>query len=250
MEKRAGRIVLVLCVTLATGNYASSAEVSSMIDFRSQEDDRGSNDSDPKPVVGLNEVNEEDNDFRKPDESRKPKYDFIRDDSTKRPDVLDNIQIVVNGKAVGSNVDECRSGVCKVSVSSNRDKDGNIVTDVHLRIITKVEPDPKINDIPVIDGIHGVHSPHFHSGFRPSNSFHSPTHGYDNVPQIQTRYHGGEPWYQGPRNFQRPQIVWRSHHPGESASRRFPSYGGRSFGKPVVDDKIEPPLSKTQGSDE
>ena len=48
----------------------------------------------------------------------------------------------------------------------------------------------------------------------------------DKIFQIQSRYQGGEPWYQNRRSIQRPES------------------------KPVVNDKIDPPFSKTQSNKE
>ncbi|XP_043259753.1 uncharacterized protein LOC122401594 [Colletes gigas] len=250
MEKQMRRIVLiVLAVLLASKNLASCTDVvSPLIYFHSEEDDPGSNDSEPKAVVDLNEVNNPESlNFIKSDDSKILKSDLVQDDPTKQPDITDNIEIVINGRSMKPNTNACKSGVCKISVSTDRDEDGNIVTDVHLKVISKTER-PTINDIPVIDGVRGVEDRDLRlPDFRRESSFRPTTHSY-NIPQIQTRYRDGEPWYQGQRNFQRPQITWHYHHPGEFASRGFSNYGGRSFGAPVVDDKIEPPLSKTRGN--
>ncbi|KOC60384.1 hypothetical protein WH47_08512, partial [Habropoda laboriosa] len=157
--------------------------------------------------------------------------------------VVNNIRITTENR-VKSKVDTCNNGICNVSVSSKQDKDGNIVTDVHLSIVTKLETDSnnKTNDIPFVDGVRGIgntydHSldPHHLNYSRPSTYF------YNSIPQIQSRYQGGEPWYQGRRMFQRPEI-WRSH----SSDR----YTGWLPNRLVVDDKIEPPFSKTQRNNE
>ncbi|KZC05235.1 hypothetical protein WN55_08842, partial [Dufourea novaeangliae] len=173
------------------------------------------------------------------------------DDSTKLSNVIDNIQIIINGQEIKPSVDGCQNGFCKVSVSSTCDDEGNIITDVHLRMVTKAETDLQINDIPVVDGLRGVET----SRDQPVDHHHripsSPsTYLRNNFPQIQTRFRDGEPWYQGGRNFQRPQIIWHYHRPINFAGGRFPQYGGRPAGAPVVDDKIEAPLSKTKGNND
>lgn len=50
----------------------------------------------------------------------------------------------------------CKRGVCNVSVSSKPDGKGNIITEVHLSIITSAKSDIKIDDVPVIDGLRGI----------------------------------------------------------------------------------------------
>jgi len=73
-----------------------------------------------------------------------------------------------------------------VSISSKSDEKGNIITEVHLSIITKVKPNVKIDDIPIINGFRGVSEnnkqPIFHSINSP-RSMHA--HLYrDNIPQV------------------------------------------------------------------
>lgn len=110
--------------------------------------------------------------------------DVFQNDSTKQPNVIDNLQIVINGKEMKSGVDACKSGVCKMSVTSSLDEEGNIVTDVHLRVITKVETDLKTNDIPIIDGIRGIDNPSVRvPDGRRANPFRPPSYVY-NIPQV------------------------------------------------------------------
>ncbi|XP_078032736.1 uncharacterized protein LOC144467695 [Augochlora pura] len=166
-----------------------------------------------------------------------------KDNSKQLLDIINNIQIIINGKEIKPSLEGCQNSVCKVSMSSNQDGDGNVITDLHLRIITKSETDPKVNEIPVVDGVRGVEDSHDH----PVVASRPATYLRNNIPQIQTRFQDSEPWYQGGRTFQRPQITWRYQVPVQFAGRQFPQYGGRPAAAPVIDDKIEPPLSNTQG---
>jgi len=73
-----------------------------------------------------------------------------------------------------------------VSVSSKSDEKGNIITEVHLSIITKAKPNVKIDDIPVINGFRGVSENDKQPIFRSINSPRSMhVHLYrDNIPQV------------------------------------------------------------------
>ncbi|XP_003488537.1 uncharacterized protein LOC100744686 [Bombus impatiens] len=239
MEKRIREIALFVFLTVfAWESYISCIEISSQIVFDSQENERDPNDFYSKDSLNLNQANDRlattrripksfifainsENAFRM---SNKKRSHFIQDDSTKQPAVINNIQIIVNENGTKSGIDVCKNGICNISVSSRLNNEGNIVTDVHLTVITKLEADFKTNDIPIVDGVRGVANS-YDLGLRHLNRSRPSTYLY-NTPQIQSRYQGGEPWYQGRRSFQRPRI------------------------KPVVDDKIEPPLSKTQWNKE
>ncbi|XP_050477262.1 uncharacterized protein LOC126867120 isoform X2 [Bombus huntii] len=239
MEKRIREIALFVFLTVfAWESYISCIEISSQIVFDSQENERDPNDFYSKDSLNLNQVNDRlattrripksfifainsENAFRM---SNKKRSHFIQDDPTRQPAVINNIQIIVNENGTKSGIDVCKNGICNISVSSRLNNEGNIVTDVHLTVITKLETDFKTNDIPIVDGVRGVANT-YDLGLRHLNRSRPSTYLY-NTPQIQSRYQGGEPWYQGRRSFQRPRI------------------------KPVVDDKIEPPLSKTQWNKE
>lgn len=71
--------------------------------------------------------------------------------------------------------------------------------------------------------------------------------------QIQTNYQGyGEPWYQHRRTFQRPHGYWNYRHfEDRGISNVGCNRGCKTWPRdtPVVDDKIESPLSKTKPSD-
>nr|XP_033193224.1 uncharacterized protein LOC117158447 [Bombus vancouverensis nearcticus] len=239
MEKRIREIALFVFLTVfAWESYISCIEISSQIVFDSQENERDPNDFYSKDSLNLNQVNDRlattrripksfifainsENAFRM---SNKKRSHFIQDDPTRQPAVINNIQIIVNENGTKSGIDVCKNGICNISVSSRLNNEGSIVTDVHLTVITKLEADFKTNDIPIVDGVRGVANT-YDLGLRHLNRSRPSTYLY-NTPQIQSRYQGGEPWYQGRRSFQRPRI------------------------KPVVDDKIEPPLSKTQWNKE
>lgn len=80
-----------------------------------------------------------------------------QEDSTKQPTVINNIRIIVDKNGTQeSGVDACKNGVCSVSVSSKRDEDGNIVTDVHLNLLTKLRALIDATDIPIVNGTRGL----------------------------------------------------------------------------------------------
>lgn len=108
-------------------------------------------------------------------------------DSAKQTKIINNIQVVVNSNDSIANGDSCEHGICNVSVSSKPDEKGNIITEVHLSIITKPKPNVKIDDVPIINGFRGVsedynRQPIFHS-INSLRSIH--THLYrNNIPQV------------------------------------------------------------------
>lgn len=55
----------------------------------------------------------------------------------------------------------CKNGICNVSVSSKLDGKGNIVTDVHLSIVTSLKPNIKVDDVPVIESFRGIDNDHY-----------------------------------------------------------------------------------------
>lgn len=95
-------------------------------------------------------------------------------------EIINNVQIIIDGKEIKPRLDGCENSVCKVSMSSTRDDEGNVITDVHLRIITKPEIDSKVNEIPVVDGIRGVEGPHDH----PVVSSRPTTYLRNDIPQV------------------------------------------------------------------
>lgn len=107
---------------------------------------------------------------------------YFQDDSTKQPTVINNIQIIVNENGTKSGIDVCKNGICNISVSSRLNNEGNIVTDVHLTVITKLEADLKTNDIPIVDGVRGVANT-YDLGLRHLNRSRPSTYLY-NTPQV------------------------------------------------------------------
>lgn len=103
-----------------------------------------------------------------------------------QPKVINNIQIVVNtNDSIPSSENSCKNGVCNVSVSSKPDGKGNIVTEVHLSIVTNAKSNVKIEDIPVIESFRGisenrVEQPTFHSIDTPNAVY---VHR-SNIPQV------------------------------------------------------------------
>ncbi|XP_011639845.1 uncharacterized protein LOC105428934 [Pogonomyrmex barbatus] len=118
-------------------------------------------------------------------EPRKRKIYPSHDDSAKQPKIINNIQVVVNNDSI-PNENSCEHGICNVTVSSKQDEKGNIVTEVHLSIITRAKLN-KIDDVPVITGFRGVNEDHakqpiFHSINSP-RLMHTHLHR-DNIPQV------------------------------------------------------------------
>ncbi|OAD56251.1 hypothetical protein WN48_03569 [Eufriesea mexicana] len=235
MKKPIRQIALCILLTILSSRHlASCTKTFSQAEFNSEENKRDLSDFSLMDFVNLNKVNDEakesqqvskllanklnnyGNGFIEKRNLRKRSY-FMDDDTTKQPIVINNIQIIVSENRTKSGIDTCKNGICNVSVSSKLNGEGDIVTDVHFNVITKLETNFETHDIPIVDGIRGVKNTYDHS--------RSLAYLYG-IPQIQSRYQGGEPWYQGQRTVQRPQI-------------RF-----------TVDDKIEPPFSKTQSNKE
>ncbi|XP_076663667.1 uncharacterized protein LOC143366456 [Andrena cerasifolii] len=257
---------VVLWMAFAVVNFVSCARISSQIGLDSREDERSSGDSSSKVFVNLNEVDGRsdqtsdsfvfrpngENGFTRAEDLKKRASSSAQDDSTKEPSACGkNIQIVLNGNGTKPSVLTCKNAVCEVTVSSHRDEEGNKITDVHVRIVKKLETDSQTNDIPVVDGVRGIEDTYSQpADFQRVNPSHPPIYYLHNdIPQIQTRYRDGQPWIQGRGTFQSPPTIWRYHRPGETAARRFPDHGGWPHNNPVVDDKIEP-LSKYRGSNE
>ncbi|KAL0126146.1 hypothetical protein PUN28_004933 [Cardiocondyla obscurior] len=257
---RAGIILAGLAIAILN-NLGAGVEVSSKIDFDSDENDEilekdstfGANSKNPaSPELILHApkpsaFNWRGSELVKASEPRKRRIYPSHDNSVKEPKIINNIQVVVNSN--DSISDSCEHGICNVSVSSKVDEKGNIVTEIHLSITTKAKPNVKIDDVPVISGFQGASKdkqPILHSINSP-RSMHTQFHR-DNIPQIQTDYRRhGEPWHG--RIFQRPQIYW-NYQLGDYGNIGFRSHNTWQRDRPIVDDKIEPPLSKTKPSDD
>ncbi|KOX67455.1 hypothetical protein WN51_09627 [Melipona quadrifasciata] len=237
MEKQIRKTVLFVLFTIsALKCYISCMEISSQIVFDSRENEENSNDFNLRDFLNLNEVHNQiattqqilksftfkinsENELRMLNTKRS---DFIKDDSLEQPIVINNIQITMNGNGTKSSMDVCKNGICNVSVSSKLNKEGDIITNIHLTITTKLKTDFKKNDIPIVDGIRGIENTYnrYYNHLNRSRPFL-----LQMIFKIQSRYQGGEPWYQNRRSIQ-TEI------------------------KPVVNDKIEPPFSKTQSNTE
>ncbi|XP_066600868.1 uncharacterized protein [Prorops nasuta] len=253
---------------------AIGSDVSSQIDLDS-DDDKSTTTSAPnlKAVLDLNKgaaplranVNVGNKHQPKPVAWRPITSAFAKSDPVKRrrnnltgldsrvPNVINNIQIIVNGNETDSETESrinrnnmvCKNSVCNISVVSKPDGIGNIVTDVRLSIITRIKT-LDVEEIPIIDGVRG----NGRNRQEPPQYFplsYVPHVLYDNLPQIQT--HRPEPherrFYYGHRTFQRPPSYY--HY-----QRIDPEYQGQGMNLPDktnVDDKIEPPLSKTTTND-
>ena len=88
--------------------------------------------------------------------------------------MIKNIYIILHGTgseaSSGSRKVDCKEGVCETTLTMETDEDGNVISSVHLTIITNME-NVKVDDIPVIDGVRG-------SGF--GNDDHTPTFAFNN----------------------------------------------------------------------
>lgn len=67
-----------------------------------------------------------------------------------------------------SGIDTCKNGICNVSVLSKLNEEGDIETDIHLNVITKVESNFETYDIPIVDGVRGVENTYDRSSDLPS----------------------------------------------------------------------------------
>ncbi|EFN69134.1 hypothetical protein EAG_14392 [Camponotus floridanus] len=268
MKMRA-RTILVACFAILTFNNidTESVEVSSKVDFDSDENKETLSNATFVTIVKLNDsadlsksISRASEPSRaswrhksglvKSNEPRKRRICSSQDDSTKQPKIINNIQIVINSNDSLPNENSCKdSGICDVSVSSKPDGKGNIVTEVHLSIITNAKPNAKIDDIPVIDSFQGIKDHEEKPIFHPISR--NPLYSHrDNIPQIQTNYQGyGEPRYHH-RTFQRPRTYWSYHHFRNGDNVEFRGRKIRPQDKPIVDDKIDPPLSRTKLSDD
>ncbi|XP_012231327.2 uncharacterized protein [Linepithema humile] len=261
------RTIFAVCFVIATfKHFGTSVEVSSKIDFDSDENEETLNST--SFDINLNKsANPSESGLRasklptmplrrgseliKSSEPRKRRiHPSHNHDLAGQPKVINNIQIVVNANDSIPSENSCKHGVCNVSVSSKPDGEGNIVTEVHLSIITNTKPNVKIDDVPVIESFRGINEnrveqPIFYSINTPSAVYAHRS----NIPQIQTNYQGyGEPWYQHQRTFQRPHGYWNYRHFEDRDNVGYRGHKTWPRDKPVIDDKIEPPLSKTKPS--
>jgi len=269
MKMKTGIILVGYFVIATFNNFSTGVEVSSKVDLDSSENEESLDDATFSTIVNLKEsANPPESILRAPkpstfnwrhrselvktSELRKRRIYPPHANSAKQPKIINNIQVVVNSNDSMLNENSCEHDICNVSVSSKPDEKGNIITEVHLSIITKVKPNVKIDDVPVINGFRGVSEDHdkqptFHPISSP-RSIHTHLHR-DNIPQIQTDYLGHvEPWYG--RTVRQPQMYWRYRHFGDRGNVGFRNHNTWLRDKPIVDDKIESPLSKTKPSDD
>ncbi|XP_035719070.1 uncharacterized protein LOC118440316 [Vespa mandarinia] len=288
MRKFTGWPIICLTIILAEDTIAD-LNVSSKIDLDSNEIQLTSSD---RPVIVSNQrerivdvqkepsmirINEQPNPWLHrstqsflrssfPEDLRKRRTHLSSGSATNTPNtVVNNVRIFVNENETekGSNVASCENGVCDVSVSSKIDDEGNIVTDIHITIITNTKPNIEVAEIPVIDGFRGIEE----NIPRPSSPvFHpldhvKPTFAHflrNDIPQVQV--HGfvepnnGEIHFQDRRNYGRifPTIYrWYNGNNHEQRGYNKGFQDSRSWlpRRVIVDDKIEAPLSKTKQSE-
>ncbi|XP_050455684.1 uncharacterized protein LOC126853717 isoform X1 [Cataglyphis hispanica] len=175
------RTILAACFAIVTFNKFSTAnvKVSSKVDLDSDENEEALSNATFDTVAIVNESADpvgsisraskpstiswhHGSELVKSNEPRKRRVYLSQDNSTKRPQIINNIQIVINSNDSlphkNSCKDSCEDSVCDVTVSSKPDGKGNIITEVHLSIITNTKPkeDAKIDDIPVIESFRGI----------------------------------------------------------------------------------------------
>lgn len=80
-----------------------------------------------------------------------------------RPTIINNIHVTINANDSSPGVNGCKNGLCDVTVTSKPDSEGNVITNVHLSVVTKLKKSPQleISDVPVIEGIAGIGNPPF-----------------------------------------------------------------------------------------
>ncbi|XP_048505034.1 uncharacterized protein LOC105685995 [Athalia rosae] len=185
-------------------------------------------------------------------------------ESDAKPTIINNIHVTINAnESSAAGVNGCKNGVCDVRVSSKPDAEGNVITNVHLSVVTKLKKPPIVADVPIIEGTVGFRRqdfdqlPAFH--FTDHNVRYGGSFFDNNIPQIPIHRQDVDSWYhQQPAIFERARPVW---HYGRNLDRGFkdnpsrPSQGHRrswteSRNREIIDDKIEAPLSKTKPADE
>ncbi|XP_046479402.1 uncharacterized protein [Neodiprion pinetum] len=187
---------------------------------------------------------------------------FYGTESGVRPTIINNIHVTINANDSGPGVNGCKNGVCDVRVSSKPDAEGNVITNVHLSVVTKLNKTPvQVTDVPVIEGTAGLPSPDFDQlpafHFVDQNVRHTGSFFDNNIPQIPIHRQDVDSWYHQPQPlFQRARPVW---YYGRNLDRGFKESRGSWQGPRgwtetgnwgIIDDKIEPPLSKTKLSNE
>ncbi|XP_034934744.1 uncharacterized protein [Chelonus insularis] len=157
--------------------------------------------------------------------------------------VINNIQLVLDNNEsniIPINQRNCQNNICAASATTTKDQQGNLVTTVNLKIITKMK-DIKVHDVPVIDGVRGLY---------PLNNF-NPNHK-PNKPQIyRQNTNTFQPSFGVPKTyFSRPHTD--SFYFYNRGISREESHGQSPWmtGRDTIDDKIEPPLSKTTTNDQ
>lgn len=199
------RTILAACFAIVTFNKfgTASVKVSSKVDLDSDENEETLSNATFDTVANPNESADplesisrafkpsiiswhHGSELVKSNEPRKRRIYFSQDNSTKRPQIINNIQIVINSNDSLSNRSSCKdSGICDVSVSSKPDGKGNIVTEVHLSITTNTKPDAKVDDVPVIDSFRGISEDHEEKPiFHPINLPNPSYSRRENIPQV------------------------------------------------------------------
>ncbi|XP_012061568.1 PREDICTED: uncharacterized protein LOC105624826 [Atta cephalotes] len=260
------RIILTGCfVIMIFNNFSTSVKVSSKVDLDSNENEETLDNptftilnfkksaNSPESILRTSNPStliwHQGNEFVK--EPRKRRIYTLHENSAKQPKIINNIQVVVNNNDSIPNENSCKYSICNVSISSKSDEKGNIVTEVYFSIITKAKPNIKIDDVPVINGFRGINEDYEQPIFHSINSPRSiDAHLYfNNIPQVQSNYHEyNEPRYG--RTFRQPHQMNWNYHFGNHDNVKFRDHNTWVRDRPIVDDKIEPPLSKTKLSDD
>ncbi|CAD6215998.1 GSCOCG00004303001-RA-CDS [Cotesia congregata] len=170
--------------------------------------------------------------------------------------IINEIQldIVDSGLLINRDESQINNKICDLTVKSKKDQFGNLITTVQFKLVTKINK-VKVNDVPIINGFRGL-----------INSNNDNNHAPDSInPQIHQRYNTNnfQPSLGVPKNyFSRPQADFYYYNNknnnnnnddvGISRMYRGESYGRKPWmtSRDAIDDKIEPPLSKTSLNDQ
>ncbi|XP_043269807.1 uncharacterized protein [Venturia canescens] len=242
----------LLIAFLLIFSISSAIKISSKIDLESEEEcsDLPSTNLDPVTIVIKNEpeIPKESSQFRpstwrsnsggsffsgNPGNSiktRNPHNPFMGE-----PRMVKNIHITVNGKDVSSSIPasvNCEKNTCETTITMNKNEEDNEIVSVSVKVVTKSKT-LGVEDVPVIDGIRASGYDNVSPTLFPKHGRAHPTFIDNNIPQGQL-----------PRR-NRPRQPSASFYPRNFGSRVPTAWNPWIPGRSPVDDKIEPPLSKT-----
>ncbi|XP_057325700.1 putative uncharacterized protein DDB_G0282499 [Microplitis mediator] len=222
--------------------FNEAVEVSDKIDFNTEND----------KFSRLNKFKSFEHDFLPADfETKQPPNNKKIPCNDDPLTIVHNIQLDINENLVITQDNkQINNQICNLTVKTVKDKFGNLVTAIQFTLITKIN-EIKYNEIPVIDGVRGINDDNYQS-----NSINSQTHRRYNTNNFQPSLN--------PNNyFFRPQTDYYYYNNNNNNNNNGDdvgighTYHQESYGrKPwmtsrdTIDDKIEPPLSKTSLNDQ